>query len=168
MLSSGTLSFLVGDSSGDRSRGPEGRDEGRMLARASRHHDHDVSPVASHPRHRTGRSVLEPLGVNRREAVEILLSEAQEGNGRLLPYLTPEVVLAPPGGGGGGGVLGSEDDQGLSSEIDVVRAYGGRHARHRGDDIGRSGRGMIVDIVRRFRSTDGHRAFSGREASLDR
>src|SRR6266511_3317961 len=64
---------LVGDSSSDRSRGTEARDEGRMLARASRHHHPDVPPVASHPCHRTGRSVLEPLGVYRREAIDILL-----------------------------------------------------------------------------------------------
>src|SRR3989449_7523708 len=37
------------DLSRHRASGPEGRDEGRVLARAARHDDHDVPPVAGDP-----------------------------------------------------------------------------------------------------------------------
>src|SRR5213593_1329013 len=93
--------FLVGDSPGDGSRGAEGRDEGRVLPRSSRHDDHDVPPVAGRPGHRSHRTVLEALGKYRGESPDVLRGEAGKGNRRLLPHLTAEVVLGPPRGGGG-------------------------------------------------------------------
>src|SRR6266545_1221129 len=68
----------VSDAAGNRPRAAEGRDEHRVLAGAARHDDHDVPPVARDRRRRLGRLVLEALGMDGREALDVLRRQARE------------------------------------------------------------------------------------------